>query len=59
MAGGFDTTVVWDADDVATDTHLRLGLSVATALCTRKALERTSLDVDFTAIDTVLLEIAK
>jgi hypothetical protein len=50
---------VWDADDVATDAHLRLGLSVARALCTRKALERSSLDVDFTAIDGALLEIAK
>ena len=56
---GNDVVVVWDADDVATDTHLRLGLSVARALCTRKALERSSLDVDFTAIDGALLEIAK
>jgi hypothetical protein len=56
---GNDVVVVWDADDVATDTHLRLGLSVARALCTRKALERSSLDVDFTAIDAALLEITK
>ena len=56
---GNDVVVVWDADDLATDTHLRLGLSVARALCTRKALERSSLDVDFTAIDGALLEIAK
>ena len=47
------------ADDPATDSCLRLGLSVARALCTRKALERSSLDVDFTAIDQALLEIAK
>ena len=56
---GNDVVVVWDADDVATDSHLRLGLSVARALCTRKAMERSSLDVDFTAIDQALLEIAK
>jgi hypothetical protein len=56
---GNDVVVVWDADDVTTDSHLRLGLSVARALCTRKALERSSLDVDFTAIDQALLEIAK
>ncbi len=56
---GNDVVVVWDADDMATDCHLRLGLSVARALCTRKALERSSLDVDFTAIDGALLEIAK
>lgn len=56
---GNDVVVVWDADDLATDSHLRLGLSVARALCTRKALERSSLDVDFTAIDQALLEIAK
>ena len=34
-------------------------MGVARALCTRKALERSSLDVDFTAIDGALLEIAK
>jgi len=56
---GNDVIVVWDADDFASHTHLRLGLSVARALCTRKALERSSLDVDFTAIDAALLEIAK
>jgi hypothetical protein len=56
---GNDVVVVWDADDLATDTHLRLGLSVARALCTRKALERGSMEVDFTAIDGALLEIAK
>jgi len=56
---GDDVFVVWDADDVATDSQLRLGLSVARALCTRKALERSSLDVDFTAIDQALLEIAR
>ena len=31
----------------------------AKGICTRKALERSSLDVDFTAIDGALLEIAK
>jgi hypothetical protein len=38
---------------------VRPGLRVARALCIRKALERESLDVDFTAIDAALLEIAK
>jgi phage-related minor tail protein len=38
---------------------VRLSLSVARALCTRKALERSSLDVDFTAIDQALLEIGR
>jgi len=56
---GNDVVVVWDADDVTTDSHLRLGLSVARALCTRKALQRSGFDVDFTAIDQALLEIAK
>jgi hypothetical protein len=56
---GDDVVVVWDADDPATDAHLRLGLSVARALCTRNALERSSLDVNFTAIDGALLEISK
>ena len=56
---GNDVVVIWDADDLMTDSHMRLGLSVARALCTRKALERSSVDVDFTAIDAALLEIAK
>jgi len=56
---GNDVVVVWDADDAATDTHLRLGLSVARALCTRKVLERSGLAVDFTAIDQALLEIER
>jgi hypothetical protein len=56
---GNDVVIVWDPDNPASDVNLRLGLSVARALCTRKALERTSLAVDFKAIDGALLEIMK
>ena len=57
---GNDVMSSFGIGGVATDSHLRLGLSVwHRALCTRKALERSSLDVDFTAIDQALLEIAK
>jgi hypothetical protein len=48
---GDDVVVVWDADDPTTDSWLRIGLSMAGALCIRKALERSKMDVDFTAID--------
>jgi len=56
---GNDVIVVWDAEDAATDINLRLGLSVARALCTRMALEREHAEVDFTAIDASIQEIAK
>jgi hypothetical protein len=56
---GSDVVVVWDADDQATDLCLRLGYSVARALCVRKSVERESTEVDFTAIDESLLAIQK
>lgn len=56
---GEDVVVLWDSDDAATDLFLRLGISVARALCVRKAVERSSLEIDFTHIDQALLEIKK
>ncbi|MBI1903651.1 MAG: hypothetical protein HYS13_21320 [Planctomycetia bacterium] len=55
---GNDIVVVWDSDDATTDLHVKLALSLARALCTRKALERTNISVDFTEIDKALTEIS-
>jgi hypothetical protein len=56
---GQDLIVVWDADDPASDIHLKLAQSVARALCTRAALAREHAAVDFTSIDKALAEIDK
>lgn len=55
---GDDIVAVWDRDDPATDLYLTLALDLARALCTRKACERKSLDVDFGPIDVSLNEIS-
>lgn len=51
--------VVWDPEDRQTDLFVKLGLSVAKALCTRQARERESLAVDFSTLDHAILEINK
>ncbi|MFN0018725.1 MAG: hypothetical protein ACKVP0_10735 [Pirellulaceae bacterium] len=56
---GSDVVVVWNAEDTASDVYLRLGLSVAKALCTRQARERDSGAIDFESIDRSLLAINK
>jgi hypothetical protein len=56
---GQDIFVVWDADDSATDLYLRFGISVARALCIRKAKNRESQAADFGEIDKSLHEINK
>lgn len=56
---GDDVFVVWDAEDSATDLFLRLGLTVARALCSRVQAEREAQLVDFTTIDKALLAIQK
>ncbi|MCE9605830.1 MAG: hypothetical protein K8U03_13120 [Planctomycetia bacterium] len=56
---GDDVILVWDAEDPATDLFLRLGLTVARALCTRRRDEREAQKVDFTLIDKALLAIKK
>jgi len=56
---GDDVILVWDAEDPATDLFLKLGLTVARALCNRKRSEREAEKVDFTIIDKALLAIRK
>lgn len=56
---GSDVVVVWDADDPATDMVLKLGLSVARALCVRKATQREHQAADFEQIDKALAEVNK
>jgi len=56
---GDDLIVIWNAEDAATDVYLKVGLSVAKALCTRTAIERAGHAVDFTPIDQAILEIQK
>jgi hypothetical protein len=56
---GHDVYVFWDLDDPATDLYLRLGFSVARALCLQKAAKRETETADFEAIDKALLEINK
>lgn len=56
---GDDVFVVWDSEDAATDLFLKLGLTVARALCQRKRDERAAEQVDFTAIDKALNAIKK
>jgi hypothetical protein len=56
---GCDVVVVWDADDSASDVVLKLGLSVARALCITKSVQREHQAADFTEIDKAILEINK
>jgi hypothetical protein len=56
---GCDVIVVWDADDPASDLTLKLGLSVARALCITKSVQREHQAADFTEIDKAILEINK
>jgi hypothetical protein len=55
---GHDVVVVWDADDPATDLQLKLGFSVARALCIQKATHRDSQAADFTEMDRAIQEIS-
>lgn len=56
---GNDLIVVWDADDPASDVYLKLGLSVAKALCARQAAEKADLSIDLTELDKALLDVEK
>jgi hypothetical protein len=54
-----DILVVWDADDPATDVCLRAALSVAKALCVRKALEKEKVAFDTEPFAKAIFEIEK
>lgn len=56
---GNDLVVVWDAVDASSDVYLKLGLSVAKALCARQAAEQAGRAIDLSKMDAALLEIEK
>lgn len=56
---GDDVFVQWDPEDAGTDLFVRLGLTVAKALCSRAAAAREAQQVDFTAIDKAILAVKK
>jgi hypothetical protein len=56
---GDDLFIVWDSEDPATDLFVRLSLTVARALCTRKNVDQEAQKVDFTLIDKAVLAIKK
>jgi hypothetical protein len=56
---GNDVFVVWDPEDAASDLHLKIGLTVARALCIRVEKHDQSRDADFDAITAAILEIEK
>ena len=56
---GHDIVVVWDADDPASDSCLKLALSAVRAICVCKSKEREHQAADFSAMDKALLEINK
>jgi hypothetical protein len=56
---GHDVFIVWDAEDAGTDVYLRVGISLARALCVRNRTEREGRAVDFSDIDAAVLEIEK
>ena len=56
---GNDVFVVWDAEDAATDLHLKVALTVARALCIRCEKQSQAQAADFEAISGAILEIEK
>ncbi|MCA9095233.1 MAG: hypothetical protein KDA68_17220 [Planctomycetaceae bacterium] len=56
---GRSLIAVWDSENRESDLFVRLGLSVAKALCTRQARERNQIDIDFSMLDRALEEICK
>jgi hypothetical protein len=56
---GNDVFIVWDAEDAATNLHLKMGLTLARALCIRVEQLGQSQDEDFEAVTKAILEIEK
>ena len=56
---GNDVFVVWDPEDATTNLHLKIGLTLARALCIRVEKLSQSQDEDFEAITKAILEIEK
>ncbi len=56
---GDDVFVVWNPEDAASDLHLKIGLTLARALCIRVEKHHQSREADFEAIAKAILEIEK
>lgn len=56
---GNDVFVIWDPEDAATNLHLKVGLTLARALCIRVEQLSQTQDEDFEAIQKAVLEIEK
>lgn len=56
---GNDVFVVWDPEDATSDLHLKMGMTVARALCIRVERHDHSREADFGAIAAAILEIEK
>ncbi|MEX0678130.1 MAG: hypothetical protein WD063_13695 [Pirellulales bacterium] len=56
---GDDVFVVWDPEDAASDLHLKIGLTLARALCIRVEQHQQTREADFDAITAAILEIEK
>jgi hypothetical protein len=56
---GNDIFVVWDAEDLASDIHVRAALMVARALSVRNAKARTEESADLDALDKSILELER
>jgi hypothetical protein len=56
---GDDVLVVWDAEDAASDLFLKVGLTLARALCIRAGRQSKAQAADFEAIVAAVLEIEK
>lgn len=54
-----DVLVVWDAENPATDALLKAGLSLAKALCIRRARQSQAQTADFTAIEQAVARISQ
>ena len=54
---GHDVFLVWDAEDAASDLYMRVGITLARALCVRT--QKKSQRVDFSEMDEAILEIEK
>lgn len=56
---GQDVFLVWDLENPQTDLYLRVGLTLARALCMRQRQHTQAEAADFNAIETAILEIEK
>ncbi|MBI3837839.1 MAG: hypothetical protein HY288_07890 [Planctomycetia bacterium] len=56
---GNDVFVVWDPEDPTTNLHLKIGLTLARALCIRVEQQTQSQAADYDAITKAVLEIEK